>query len=70
MTIKCPKCNHAFEYNICEDIDPAIELRIKKYNVSCDKKFKEEHPCPKCGSHNVDIDWATPMWCNDCGHRW
>ena len=69
--VKCPKCGHKFEHNIL-DIDPdnpkmvAIEKYMKEYN----EKFKKKNPCPKCGSHNVDIDLGTPMWCNDCGYKW
>jgi transcription elongation factor Elf1 len=53
-------------------------LRIaQKIMDNCLKKYQRENPCPKCGSHNVDIDIDTingvsmsgSEWCNDCGWR-
>jgi Zn finger protein HypA/HybF involved in hydrogenase expression len=69
MKTTCPHCGHKFEPNPFE-IDREDLKWVAKYMNDCDEKFKEEHPCPKCGSHNVDIDLGTPMWCNDCGYRW
>ena len=67
MLTTCPECGHKFEHGL---IDSKIKDSVKKHMDDCAKKFNEENPCPKCGSHNVDIDWGTPMWCNDCGYRW
>lgn len=41
------------------------------------KQYRENNPCPKCGSHNVDIEldcisgahMSGSEWCNDCGWR-
>lgn len=41
------------------------------------EKYKENNPCPMCGSHNVDYDlnWINGKdsrwveWCNDCGWK-
>jgi Zn finger protein HypA/HybF involved in hydrogenase expression len=70
MTIKCPNCNHTFEYNILEDVNTETESIIRKHMKYLDDKFKMDNPCPKCGSYNVDLDWGTPMWCIDCGYEW
>jgi|WetSurMetagenome_2_1015567.scaffolds.fasta_scaffold114924_3 DNA-directed RNA polymerase subunit RPC12/RpoP len=71
MIVKCPKCGNKFEHDLLNfDPEDPIMKAVEKYSEECDEKFKKEHPCPKCGSHNVDIDWGTPMWCNDCGHKW
>jgi hypothetical protein len=40
------------------------------YMAKCQEKFQMENPCPKCKSHNTDIDWGTPMFCRDCGYEW
>jgi hypothetical protein len=71
MITKCPNCGHKFEPNLAQfDQDDPIMKMVKKHTDECDKKFKREHPYPKCGSHNVDIDWGTPIWCNDCRYEW
>jgi predicted nucleic-acid-binding Zn-ribbon protein len=41
---------------------------------ACEKKYQQEHPCPKCGSHNTHLEpiaicgakssWIE--WCDDC----
>jgi hypothetical protein len=69
--MRCPKCGHTFEYDILQidENDPKM-IAIEKYHEECEKKFQDENPCPKCGSHNVDCDWGTPTWCNDCGYEW
>jgi hypothetical protein len=69
--IKCPECGHRFEHNLLDiDADDPTMKIVQKHMDACDKKFKEENPCPKCGSHNVDVDCGTPIWCEDCGHEW
>ena len=69
--VKCPNCGHKFNHDILEIYpDDPIMKTVKKHMDECDEKFKAENPCPKCGSHNVDCDLMTPMWCNDCGHEW
>ena len=45
-------------------------IAAKQYSDECHAKFQRENPCPKCGSHNTDIDWGTPRFCRDCGHEW
>ena len=50
--------------------DPRIMAIVEKDQEISHKKFQDNNPCPKCGSHNVDIDLGTPMWCKDCGHEW
>lgn len=71
MITKCPNCGHKFEHD-CMHLEPddPIVIQVKKHMDECDNEFKEKNPCPKCGSHNVDIDLGTPMWCNDCGWEW
>jgi hypothetical protein len=49
--------------------DPALKT-AQAYMVKCQEKFQRENPCPKCGSHNTDIDLFTPMFCLDCGYKW
>jgi hypothetical protein len=42
-----------------------------------EKRYQDEHPCPKCGSHNVHIEINGlgggnvdgSEWCEDCGWR-
>jgi Zn finger protein HypA/HybF involved in hydrogenase expression len=71
MLTKCPNCNHKFEPDTLHfDPDDPIVKSVKKHMDACDIKFKADNPCPKCGSHNVDIDLGTPMWCVDCGWEW
>lgn len=41
------------------------------------KKYRDENPCPECGSHDVELDilyisgprsgWVE--WCNTCGWK-
>ena len=71
MLTKCPNCGHKFEHDPFhfEEDDPIVQ-GVKTLMDACDTKFKADNPCPKCGSHNVDIDLGTPMWCNDCGWEW
>ena len=64
--MKCPTCGH----DIIDPVNDPIVIRVKKYMDDCNKKFKDENPCPKCGSHDVDCDWGSPTWCNNCGHEW
>ena len=45
-------------------------IRAREFVDACERKFRKENPCPKCGSHNVNIDWGTPIFCLDCGHEW
>ena len=69
--VTCPNCGHKFDHNILDvDPDDPVVKAVEKYMNTCDENFKKNNPCPKCGSHNVDLDWGTPIWCNDCGHRW
>lgn len=69
--VKCPHCGHRFDHNILDiDSDDPIMKAVEKHMNECDEKFRRNNPCPKCGSHNVDLDWGTPIWCNDCGYRW
>ena len=51
-------------------MDPEIWAIVEKHHEELEKKFKEENPCPECGSHNVYLDGGTPRRCNDCGHEW
>ena len=71
MLTTCPKCGNKFDHDPTKfDPEDPIVKSVKKYMNDCEKKFKENNPCPKCGSHNVDVDWGTQVWCNDCGYRW
>lgn len=57
-------------------IDEAMELAQRMIDRA-HKKYQDENPCPKCGSHNVDFDliyisgprsgWVE--WCHDCGWK-
>jgi DNA-directed RNA polymerase subunit RPC12/RpoP len=69
MKVKCPECGHRFDHDLLEfdPEDPEMKA-IGERMDECDKKFKAENPCPKCGSHNVDIDLGTPIFCKDCGY--
>lgn len=63
------------------DLDLLSDKEINKHVELIFKHMKEEYqrknPCPKCGSHNVqiDIDWISGAdmqgreWCNDCGWK-
>lgn len=66
-------CHHRFRIDgnafTLSAPDGALE-RAQAYMKKCTEKFQKENPCPKCGSHNVDIDWATPIFCRDCGYEW
>lgn len=42
----------------------------QRFIKSCQERFQKENPCPKCLSHNTDIDLGTPIYCNDCGFEW
>jgi hypothetical protein len=48
-----------------------VNANVKRDQLGefCDE-FIVDNKCIKCGSHNVDCDWGTPTWCNDCGHEW
>lgn len=54
--------------------DPAV-IAARKYMEACEKKYQDENPCPKCGSHNTHLDLnyisgARSSWseyCDDCG---
>lgn len=49
--------------------------KLQRAQEKRDQKYRDENPCPACGSHNVDFDimyisgphsgWIE--WCNDCG---
>ena len=48
--------------------------RATKIVNRLEKRYQDNHPCPKCGSHNVHIDCyamgggyvAGKEWCDDC----
>ena len=48
--------------------------KVEEFLNRAFSNYQEENPCPKCGSHNVDIDLAAlgdgcvagSEWCNDC----
>lgn len=58
-----------------------IEFDKKSIDVAKDfmdkllSAYQNDHPCPDCGSHNVEIDIDVlgegyvcgSEWCNDCG---
>jgi len=51
--------------------------KARRIFEAAEEKYRKDHPCPKCGSHNVDFDityicgpysgWVE--WCNDCGWK-
>jgi Zn finger protein HypA/HybF involved in hydrogenase expression len=65
--IFCPK-------NIWEkEIERKHRILIERMGRRMKKRleeFQEKNPCPKCGSHNVDIDWGCPIHCYGCGYEW
>jgi hypothetical protein len=47
----CPECGHKFEHDPLKfDPEDPIVKRVEKHMDDCAKKFREENPCPKCGS--------------------
>jgi predicted RNA-binding Zn-ribbon protein involved in translation (DUF1610 family) len=48
-----------------------------RFMNAMEKRYQDNHPCPKCGSHNVHIDIdclgggnvAGSEWCDDCGWK-
>jgi hypothetical protein len=65
--ITCPHCGLEFDYDWLNDEKTKAVKAAISYSDMCHRKFQAEHHCPRCGSHNVDIDWETEMYCNDCG---
>lgn len=59
-------------------MDEKTALKLaREFMAHCMSQYKEQNPCPKCGSHNVDIEinningaeMSGSEWCNDCGWR-
>jgi predicted nucleic-acid-binding Zn-ribbon protein len=55
-------------------MDKATE-QATRYMDECRRKYQQENPCPKCGSHNTHIEpiaiygpkSAWIEYCDDCG---
>ena len=70
------KTMDAFEKAMNNPNDPAV-IRARAVMAWQLKQYREKNPCPKCGSHNVDIElncisgphMSGSEWCNDCGWK-
>lgn len=58
------------EWEAVQAREKEIKEIVQNHSKRCQERFQRENPCPKCGSHNTDIDWGTPMFCRDCGYEW